>query len=97
MHHSKRTKHIKVRYFLVKYKIDINKLEVKHISTDIMWYDVLNKSKKVTPFRVFRGAFMNVSEHYDDDEECKNTHTMLLPREGNGAVDSTVFKQIILL
>ena len=47
--------------FLVKDKIDNKKLDLKHISTDVMWSGILNKLKQVTTFRVFRGALVNVS------------------------------------
>ena len=75
----------------MKDKIDNNELEVKHRWTDVMWSDVLNKPKQGTPFRAFHGALMNVSENYDDDEG-KNTHNTLLPQEGDGVVDATLFK-----
>ena len=58
---SKRTNNIKARCFLVKDKIDNKKLDLKHISTDVMWSGILNKLKQVTTFRVFRGALVNVS------------------------------------
>ena len=77
---SKRTKHIKGRCSLAKDKIDNNELEVKHISNEVMQSDVLNQPKQGTTFRVFRGAFINVSENYDDDEQHKNRNTLLLTK-----------------
>ena len=53
---------------------------------------MLNKPKQSTPFRVFHGALMNLSEHYDDNDERNNTHPTLLPLEGDVVVDSTVIK-----
>ena len=92
---SKRTKHIKARYFLVEDKIDNNKLEVKHRLTDAMWSGVFNKLKQGTPFWVFRGVLMNVSGHYDDYEEHKNKHLALFPQEGYDTVNAAVLNQII--
>ena len=57
-----------------------------------MWSDVLKKPKQGTHFRVFHGAFINVSEHYDDNEERKNMCSVLFPQEGGGAVGDTVLK-----
>ena len=57
-----------------------------------MWSDVLKKPKQGKHFRVFHGAFINVSEHYDDNEERKNMCSVLFPQEGGGAVGDTVLK-----
>ena len=57
----KKTKHIKGMCFLVKDKVDNNELEVKHRSNEVMQSDVLNHLKQGTTFRLFSGAFMNVS------------------------------------
>ena len=64
MDSSKRIMHFNARYFLLKDKIDKNKLEVKHRSTDIMRSHDLKKPKQGTHFRVFHGALMDISEHY---------------------------------
>eukprot|EP00970_Alexandrium_tamarense_P015266 scaffold4923_cov115-Alexandrium_tamarense.AAC.1 len=78
---SKRTKHIKARFFLVKDRVDNGELEVKHEPTDMMWSGVLTKPKQGKPFRVFRSKLMDVPEEYDDEEERKRTHYMLLSNE----------------
>ena len=90
----KKTKNIKARYFLAKDKVYNNKLELKQISTDVIWSDVLNKYKRGTPFSVFHSEFVNISKHYDDNEERTNTHLGLFPQEGGGAVSAVVLKQI---
>ncbi len=81
---SKRTKHIKARYFLVKDKIEQGDMEVQHESTHKMWSDVLNKPKQGKAFREFRGHLMNVPEDYDDEAEHLNTHPSLLPPADEG-------------
>jgi hypothetical protein len=65
----------------VKDRVDNGELEVKHEPTDMMWSDVLTKPKQGKPFRVFRSKLMDVPEEYDDEEERKRTHYMLLPNE----------------
>ena len=37
---------------------------------------------------------MNVSEQYDDDEECNHNRPPLFPQEGGGVVDATLLKHI---
>ena len=58
---SKRTKHTKGRCSLAKDKIDKNELEVKHLSNEVVYSDVLNQPKQGTTFRVFCGEFISVS------------------------------------
>ena len=72
---SKRTKHIKARYFFIKDRIADGDLDVMHCPTVKMWADVLNKPKQGKTFRVFRSHLMNCPEVYvinpggDDDKE----------------------------
>jgi hypothetical protein len=80
MSSSKRTKHIKARYFFVKDKIKDGDLEVQYCPTEQMWTDVLNKPEQGTPFRKDRAALMNVPVEYDDEVERKRTHPKLLPK-----------------
>ena len=80
MSSSKRTKHIKARYFFVKDKIEDGDLEVQYCPTEQMWTDVLNKPEQGTPFRKDRAALMNVPVEYDDEVERKRTHPKLLPK-----------------
>jgi hypothetical protein len=76
---SKRTKHIKSRYFFVKDKIDQGELEVQHMPTDKMWCDMLTKPKQGRGFRVDRSQIMNCEEDYDDEAERLQTDPQLLP------------------
>ena len=81
MSSSKRTKHIKARYFFVKDKIEDGDLEVQYCPTEQMWTDVLNKPEQGTPFRKDRAALMNVPVDYNDDAERRRTHPKLLSRD----------------
>jgi hypothetical protein len=40
---SKRTKHIKVKYFLIKDYYDSGEIDLRYCPTDVMWADVLTK------------------------------------------------------
>ena len=67
---SKKTKHTKNRFFLIKDKI------VQSES------DVLTKPKQGKAFRVFHGQLMIVQEDYDAKVEHLNTHpNLLLPAD----------------
>ncbi len=37
---SKQTKHIKVKYFYIKEKVDNGEIEIEHCPTDQMWTDI---------------------------------------------------------
>jgi hypothetical protein len=51
---SKRIKHIKIKYFLVKDKINQGDIAVEHCPTEQMWTDVNTKPKQGAVFRKFR-------------------------------------------
>ena len=59
MSSSKRTKHIKMKYFFVTDKIEQGEVVVEHMPTDKMWIDVNTKPKMGRPFRVDRSMIMN--------------------------------------
>jgi hypothetical protein len=75
---SKRTKHIKSRYFFVKDRIEQGDLEIQHMPTEKMWSDILTKPKQGKAFREMRGMLMNVTEDYDDEKERQDTPSYLL-------------------
>ena len=52
---SKRTKHIKVKYFYIKDKINQDEIVVEHCPTNQMWNDIKTKPKQGAVFREFRG------------------------------------------
>ena len=76
---SKRTKHIKSRYFFVKDCVDRGELTVEHMPTDKTWADINTKPLHGKGFWVMRAQLMNVPEDYDDEEERRCTPTSLLP------------------
>jgi hypothetical protein len=63
---SKWTKHIKVKYFLIKNKVDWNEITIKHCLTNQMWTDINMKPKQRDVFRKFRGHVMGIPTDYND-------------------------------
>ena len=64
---SKRTKHIKVRYFFIKDKIENGEVDVKYCPTEKMWSDVLTKPLQGQAFRAMRSQLMNCPEDYHEE------------------------------
>ncbi len=89
---SKRTKHIKSRYFFVKDKIDKGEVEVHHEPSERMWSEMLTKPKQGMAFRVDRSHLMNVPEDYNDDEERDCTVQELLPKNNASDTDHSVIQ-----
>jgi hypothetical protein len=63
---SKRTKHIKVKYYLIKDKFDRGEITIKHCPTEQMWTDINTKPKQGAVFRAFRGHVMGIPADYND-------------------------------
>ena len=42
---SKKSKHIKMKFFFVKNQVDRGDIVIKHLGTESMWVDVLTKPK----------------------------------------------------
>jgi hypothetical protein len=69
---SKRTKHIKAKYFLVKDYYESEEIDFRYCPTDIMWADVLTKPLQGQKFRDMRAFLQNCPRGYDDDIELQN-------------------------
>ena len=65
---SKRTKHIKVKYFFVKDKVDQGEITIEHCPTEQMWTDINTKPKQGLVFRAFRGHVMGIPADYKDSD-----------------------------
>ncbi len=63
---SKRTKHIKVRYFYIKDKIDRGEIMVEHCPTNQMWTDINTKPKQGAALQNFRAQVMGIKPDYCD-------------------------------
>jgi hypothetical protein len=63
---SKRTKHIKVKYYLIKDKVDRGEITIEHCPTEQMWTDINMKPKQGAVFWAFRGHVMGIPANYND-------------------------------
>jgi hypothetical protein len=66
---SKRTKHIKAKYFLIKDYYDAGEIDVKFCPADGVWADVLTKPLQGQKFRDMQAFLQNFPRDYDDDTE----------------------------
>jgi len=63
---SKWTKHIKVKYNLIKDKVDWGEVTIEHCPTEQMWTEINTKPKQGAVFRAFRGQVMGIPTVYND-------------------------------
>ena len=77
---GKNSKHIKDRFFLITDKVAQGDLKIEHKGIDKMWGDVNTKPMQEKMFRVVRAEVMSVSVDYDDDDERRRTHSLLMPK-----------------
>ncbi len=68
---SKRAKHIKAKYFLVKNYYDSGEIDLRYFPTDVMWADVLTKLLQGQKFRDMLAFLQNCPRDYDDDIELQ--------------------------
>ena len=64
---SKRTKHIKAKYFLIKDYYESGEIDLHYCPTDVMWADVLTKLLQGQKFRDMRAFLQNCPRDYNDD------------------------------
>ena len=76
---SKRTKHIKNSYFVIKYNIVKGEIVIQYCPTGEMWDNINTKALQGRLFYKIRGHLMGISESYDDEIERLNTHPDLMP------------------
>jgi hypothetical protein len=69
MSSSKRTKHIKAKYFLIKDYYNAGKIDLRYCPTGQMWADVLTKPLQGQLFREMQAFLQNCSRNYNDDLE----------------------------
>ena len=71
MSSSKRTKHIKSKYFLIKDYYDSGEIDLRYCLTDVMWADILTKPLQGQTFRGMQVFLQNCPRDYDDDIELQ--------------------------
>ena len=64
---TKRTKHIKNKYFYVKHCVDEGDIEIRKRDTEEMWSDVWTKPKVGAPFKKDRSKIMNCPLEWPDE------------------------------
>ena len=64
---SKRTKHIKAKYFFIRHFQNSGELDLQYCPTKHMWADVLTKPLQGAKFRLMRSFLMNCSIDYSED------------------------------
>jgi hypothetical protein len=68
---SKRTKHIKAKYFLIKDYYNFGEIDIRFCPTEKMWVDVLMKPLQGQKFRDMQAFLQNCAKDYDDNVEMK--------------------------
>ena len=64
---SKRTKHIKARYFFVHHYHKAGELDLRYCPREEMWADVLTKPMQGHKFCLFRALLMNCPVDYSEE------------------------------
>jgi hypothetical protein len=67
MSSSKRTKHIKMKYFFIKDKVDSGEVQIEHLPTEKMWIDMHTKPSQGIRFETDRSELQNVPVHWPDE------------------------------
>jgi len=71
---SKRTKHINIRYYFIKDRIDCGEASIEYCPTELMWSDCLTKPLQGKAFRLQRAVIMNCPVDYQEiDGWCTGT------------------------
>jgi hypothetical protein len=78
---SKRTRHINIRYFFVKDRIDNKELSVEYCPTEHMLADYFTKPLQGSQFKTFRDRIMN---HNPDSEPSLDYRSVLEKAEAEG-------------
>ena len=75
---SRKTKHIKAKFFFIKDKVDIKEVKIVDFPAGVMWSYVLAKPLQGTEFRKMRAQFMNCAMEYKDEEESATKKRKIL-------------------
>ncbi len=72
---GKKTKHIKVKFFTIKDRVDDGEIKVIDCPTEVMWVDIMTKPLQGTVFCVMRAELMNCPVNYENptEEEAMET------------------------
>jgi hypothetical protein len=56
---SERTRHINVRYYFIKDRVDTGEINIQHLSTDEMTADILTKPLVGSQFKRLKSKLLN--------------------------------------
>jgi hypothetical protein len=70
---SSRTRHIAIRYFFVKDKVDQGEVEIEYLCTEDMRADILTKPLQGELFRKMRAALMGIKNYSAKGEAAEGT------------------------
>ena len=68
---SKRTKHIKAEYFLIKDYYNSGEIDLRNCPTDVMWANILTKPLQGQKFKKIQAFLQNCPQDYDDNIELQ--------------------------
>ncbi len=77
MSSSKKTKHIKAKFFFIKDRVDDGEIKVIDCPTEEMWVDILTKPLQEMTFRTMRAILMNCPVNYEEAEERTTIKKMI--------------------
>ncbi len=80
MSSGKKMKHIKVKFFFIKDRIDDGEIRVLDCPAKEMWADIMTKPLQGTAFRVMRAELMNCPVNYEDSDISNDSHEVMLRR-----------------
>jgi Reverse transcriptase (RNA-dependent DNA polymerase) len=69
---SKRTRHINIRYFFVKDRVDSGEVTIEYCPTEQMLADFFTKPLQGSLFRTFRDRIMNYNPFQDPDQDYRS-------------------------
>jgi hypothetical protein len=82
---TKKTKHIKAKFFFIKDKVDEGEMRVIDCPTKTMWADALTKLLQAVVFKKMRAELMNCSVDYEENKEKEiSSTTELFTGRGSG-------------
>jgi hypothetical protein len=70
---SKCTKHIKMKFFFVKDKVDDGEVKIEHLPDEKMWIDMLTKPSQGIRFESDKSELQNVPVHWPDESLLAKT------------------------
>lgn len=83
---SKRTRHINIRYYFVKDKIDSGEIKIEYCPTKQMMADFFTKPLQGSPFLTFRNFIMNTTNSILDVSLLDDEQSDMIPST-NSSVD----------